>query len=173
MPSLVKAPAPFRQTQFEPSSISSSRPIMAAGMNTWEEQALMVLWCIPPFPVPSLTKCQHTTRGHPPNPKIFDPLIYPGLYSSSGIDILTILVRLPRFIPCIYSLYAPFRPLTNPNRLVFPGLSPHLALLPSRIVFVPSFIYQLLNHGPLTPFFSSHTGSNPHPPEPYHSPRRS
>ena len=97
MPSLVKAPAPLKQTQFELSPAPSSHPAMAAGMNTWEEQALMVFGVSSHPPLRLLTKCQHTTRGHPPNPKTFDPLIYPGLYSSSGIDILAVLVRFPLF----------------------------------------------------------------------------
>ncbi|KAK3292784.1 putative vivid protein [Chaetomium fimeti] len=46
---------------------------MTAQMNTWEEQAVM--WQVS-------------------NPQIQDPLIYPGLYSPSGIDILTILATI-------------------------------------------------------------------------------
>ncbi|KAH6843081.1 putative vivid protein [Chaetomium sp. MPI-CAGE-AT-0009] len=47
----------------------TSHPTTTTQMNTWEEQALS-------------------------NPRIQDPLIYPGLYSSSGIDVLTILAAI-------------------------------------------------------------------------------
>ncbi|KAH6640502.1 vivid PAS protein VVD [Chaetomium tenue] len=46
---------------------------MTTHMNTWEEQAMI---------------------GQLSNPRIQDPLIYPGLYSPSGIDILTILTAI-------------------------------------------------------------------------------
>ncbi|KAK4043148.1 hypothetical protein C8A01DRAFT_32790 [Parachaetomium inaequale] len=50
---------------------------MTTEMNPWEEQALM-----------------RSATGHLLNPQIHDPLIYPGLYSASGLDILTILASI-------------------------------------------------------------------------------
>jgi hypothetical protein len=54
----------------------------------------MVNFSLTPSSSP-LTNHQQTTAGHHRNPQTFDSesLIYPGLYSPSGLDVFTILVR--------------------------------------------------------------------------------
>ncbi|KAK4134912.1 hypothetical protein BT67DRAFT_449217 [Trichocladium antarcticum] len=52
-------------------------PPMATDMNFWEEQAL-----------------KHRHTPHRPDPQTFDTLIYPGLYSPTGLDILTLLTSI-------------------------------------------------------------------------------
>jgi hypothetical protein len=139
MPLLLKPSSPFQQVLPQPfSQAPTLHPNMTTELNPWEEQAL-----------------RRSVAGHLSNPQVHDPFIYPGLYSTSGLDILTILVSVsfsfsfsfPSPNPCLHPNTPPFcspTPLSNllPTPLTHPYLptiwnlpfptSPRTSILPTR-----------------------------------------
>lgn len=157
MPLLVKPFMPHQQVSAQPlRRAPTSHPIMTAQiapMNTWEEQAMIVC-----RPILFSAFFAHKTQSQLSNPQIQDPLIYPGLYSPSGIDILTILVSLFLILPVLSTMCSPPQYHTIPTIYPF-----HPSFFPTFPPFVYSPFLSLY-----LPFYlpSNLPLSNPKPPPP-------
>ncbi|KAL7910724.1 putative PAS domain protein envoy [Trichoderma velutinum] len=83
--------------QGAPIMVSSGSSGLPLQLNPWEDQALNY-----EFPSQSATHAGNDNTAVPAWIQLQDPIIYPGIYSASGIDVMGVLLRvMSRPNPCI------------------------------------------------------------------------